>query len=102
VRDRHDILKQLEIHMNRSTLDAMPVIAITALAMPGDSEKGLAAGFDGYISKSIDPQNFIAEVDRFLQLEQRSAQPKIRLADGSAKHDRSGRHWRPCSWSTIR
>lgn len=43
-----------------------PVVAVTALAMAGDREKILAAGFDGYISKPIEPRHFAAEVASFL------------------------------------
>ncbi len=42
------------------------VVALTAHAMPGDREKALAAGFDGYISKPIDVRTFPTEVTRYL------------------------------------
>ena len=42
------------------------VVALTAHAMPGDREKALAAGFDGYITKPIDVRTFPAEVARYL------------------------------------
>lgn len=43
-----------------------PLIAVTALAMTGDREKILRAGFDGYISKPIDPQKFAGQISSFL------------------------------------
>src|SRR5438034_777844 len=42
------------------------VVALTAHAMPGDREKTLAAGFDGYISKPIDVRTFSDEIVRYL------------------------------------
>ncbi|HXM19565.1 MAG TPA: response regulator [Candidatus Tumulicola sp.] len=48
------------------------LIAVTAAAMVGDREHALAAGFDGYISKPIVPQRFVAEVDEYLPAALRS------------------------------
>jgi len=42
------------------------IVALTALSMKGDKEAILEAGCDGYISKPIDPDVFVSQVDRFL------------------------------------
>ena len=42
------------------------VVALTAHAMPGDREKTLAAGFDGYLAKPIDVRSFPDEVARYI------------------------------------
>jgi two-component system cell cycle response regulator len=47
-------------------LAATPLVAITALAMAGDRERIDAAGFDGYISKPIEPTSFVAQIERHL------------------------------------
>jgi CheY-like chemotaxis protein len=45
---------------------AIPVVALTALAMMGDRERTLEAGCSGYISKPINTRTFAAEVRKFL------------------------------------
>jgi len=45
---------------------AIPVVAMTAYAMPGDLDKALAAGCNGYITKPIDTRGFPAAVQRYL------------------------------------
>jgi CheY-like chemotaxis protein len=44
----------------------IPLVAITALAMAGDRERIHAAGFDGYITKPIEPTSFVAQIERHL------------------------------------
>ncbi len=47
-------------------LSATPLVAVTALAMVGDRDKIIAAGFDGYIPKPIAPQTFVKQAEEFL------------------------------------
>src|ERR1700745_1676759 len=61
--DGYAVLKQLK---GSATLRGTPVVAVTAMAMIGDGERGLAAGFDGYIYKPIDPEPFAAQLHAFL------------------------------------
>jgi two-component system cell cycle response regulator len=43
-----------------------PVVGVTALAMVGDRERVLAAGFDGYVTKPITPETFVLEIEQYL------------------------------------
>ncbi|MBI1878167.1 MAG: response regulator [Chloroflexi bacterium] len=68
----------------------IPLVAVTALAMVGDRDKVLAAGFDGYISKPIAPRTFVPEVENFLNPDYHSTPPPSAPASPSpppvAKH----------------
>jgi CheY-like chemotaxis protein len=42
------------------------MIAVTAFSMPGDYATALVAGFNGYVSKPIDPERFVQEIETYL------------------------------------
>jgi CheY-like chemotaxis protein len=63
------------------TLDDVPLVAVTALAMVGERETALAAGFDGYITKPIQPRFFASQINPFLPAERRSALPSAAGTD---------------------
>ncbi len=44
-----------------------PLVAVTAYAMVGDREKLLAEGFNGYLSKPINPQTFMDEMTPYMR-----------------------------------
>lgn len=50
----------------RPELSQLPVLAATAYAMRGDRARVLDAGFDGYVSKPIDPSALKKEIDRLI------------------------------------
>lgn len=62
--DGYEVARWLKSHPQ---FRAIPLVAVTALAMVGDQDKVLAAGFDGYIAKPISPETFVGEVEQFLQ-----------------------------------
>jgi two-component system, cell cycle response regulator len=67
--DGYEVARQLK---NDLKLRQVPLVAVTALAMVGDRDKVLAAGFDGYIAKPIAPRTFVQQVENFLQPGQHS------------------------------
>jgi two-component system cell cycle response regulator DivK len=48
---------------------AIPVIAVTASVTPGERERVVEAGFNAYVGKPIDVEEFGALVDRFVPKE---------------------------------
>lgn len=47
-------------------LREVPVIAVTAYSMPNDRNNVLAAGFNSYLSKPIEPETFVAQIESLL------------------------------------
>ena len=58
--DGYQVLEKLR---NQDSTKYIPVIAISANAMPKDIEKGKKAGFDGYITKPVNVKELLEEVE---------------------------------------
>lgn len=72
--DGYEVVRRLK---QDAALRDIPVVAVTALAMSADREKGLAIGFDGYIAKPIDPERFVQQVEAFLPISKHGCAPRL-------------------------
>ena len=59
-------LEATKILKQKSRLEGVPIIALTAHAMKGDKKKALDAGCDGYITKPIDTRKFRNKIKKCL------------------------------------
>ncbi len=63
VMDGYTVARELK---SNPTLADVPIVAVTSYAMVGDREKCLEAGCVGYITKPINPETFVAEMEKYL------------------------------------
>ncbi len=70
--DGHAVARELK---KDDRLRSIPIVAVTSYAMAGDREKCFQAGAEGYIEKPINPESFVAEVERFLVTAANERQP---------------------------
>jgi len=61
VMDGYEVAKALR---KIPDLMAIPIIAVTSYAMPGDREKCIAAGASDYIEKPINPDIFVEQISK--------------------------------------
>ena len=59
---------------NHERLTALPVIALTAHAMPGQPEAFLGAGCNDYMSKPIDTRQFASVIRKYLDHPERTTE----------------------------
>ena len=62
----------LNIVRDNELYAAMPMVAITAYAMPGDDHKFIRMGFDAYVSKPFSRTELYAAIDQVLDHEKTS------------------------------
>ena len=68
----YEVARQLK---RSKDLCGVPLIAITAFARASDRAEALAAGFDGYFSKPIDPEILVQQLEAFLRPDLRLMAP---------------------------
>ena len=61
--DGVEVCRQLK---SDPALRDIPLIAVTAYAMVGDREKLLSHGFNGYMSKPVNPETFMEQLRPYL------------------------------------
>ncbi len=68
--DGYEVARRLKAD---AELRKVPLLAVTALAMVGDRDRALQAGFDGHVAKPIEPEAFMASLAKLLPGEAASA-----------------------------
>jgi two-component system cell cycle response regulator DivK len=63
IMDGYAVARELR---NNPALKDIPIIAVTSYAMTGDREKAIASGCTGYIEKPINPETFVADIERYI------------------------------------
>ena len=68
----HEVARELQFD---SELSAIPIVAVTSYAMPGDREQVMKSGCAGYIEKPINPDTFVSEIRTYLHQDAIPAHP---------------------------
>ncbi len=69
---RLDGIEATKMLKAQPTTKDIPIIALTALAMPGDREKCISAGMQDYLVKPVDLQTFGTVLRRYLEIESKN------------------------------
>ncbi|MFL6353045.1 MAG: response regulator [Bryobacteraceae bacterium] len=76
--DGYEVVRRLKSDPNCCSI---PTVAVTALAMVGDRDRVLQAGFDGYLAKPINPEAFVQQIKDFIDSSPLACRNKHRTAD---------------------
>jgi CheY-like chemotaxis protein len=64
VMDGYEATRRLKASADTAQI---PVVALTAFALADDRERAEGVGFDGYLTKPMEPQRLVSEVSAFLE-----------------------------------
>jgi CheY-like chemotaxis protein len=70
--DGYAVLRELRAD---PLLREVPVIALTAFSRESDRANVITAGFDAYLSKPIDPELFVVQIQKYLRPEPGAGAP---------------------------
>ena len=82
--------------------DVVPVIAVTSFAMVGDRDRALDAGFDHYLTKPIDPESFVEEINTRLPEQLRGTGRRQPAGPARSSGPGAGRDRRPAGSGRLR
>jgi CheY-like chemotaxis protein len=91
--DGYEVARQIR---RDPQLSSMPLVAVTASAMRADREKVMAAGFNGYITKPIVPEEFVSRTEEFLRLDLRSVTRRPNQCPPAAAVSTQPKQYRRC------
>ncbi|MGE0087457.1 MAG: response regulator [Desulfococcaceae bacterium] len=82
VMDGYEATRQIKQNMKTKHI---PVIAVTAHALPEDRERILSSGFDAHVPKPFLPSELLREVSRFIQCTEKSAEPGMQSMENETE-----------------
>ena len=75
----------LQLLREKPGYENTPALAITAYAMPGDRDRFILAGFDGYISKPFTRRELLETIEHALDKKKQAKAPKAATGKKNSK-----------------
>jgi len=83
--DGFETLNEMRSIEKEATLSPTPIIALTGSSFPEDRERSLSLGFDGYVEKPLEKNEFFKIVNKYLGTSYHASSPEVVHIDQSIK-----------------